>query len=123
MCPTRIKPKTLGQAHTLRRNSTITERRLWSALKLLRVSGSHFRRQVPIGVFLADFACHRTKLIIELDGGQHTGDEAIRYDEARTAWLATQGYRVLRFQNPDVIHNLDGVVDLIKETLWEIEVG
>lgn len=74
-------------------------------------------------MFIADFACHKTKLIVELDGGQHTDDEAIGYDRARTAWLATQGYRVLRFQHPDVIHNLDGVIDAIKETLWEIEAG
>ncbi len=123
MSPTRVNSRTRGRAHVLRRNSTITERRLWSALKLVHVSGSHFRRQVPIGVFVADFACHKTKLIVELDGGQHTDDDAVRYDEARTVWLATQGYRVLRFQNPDVIHNLDGVIDAIRETLWELEAG
>lgn len=116
-----MSPRTRGQAHALRRNATLTERRLWNALKLVHVSGSHFRRHVPIGVFIADFACHKTKLIVELDGAQHTGDEAVRYDEARTAWLGTQDYRVLRFQNPDVIHNLDGVIDMIKEALWALE--
>ncbi len=123
MSPTRVNPATRSRARALRRNATLTERRLWHALKAVRVSGSHFRRQVPIGRYVADFACHRTKLIIEADGGQHIGLEVERYDEARSAWLATQGYRVLRFQNPDIIHNLEGVIAVIEEAILEMDAG
>ncbi len=122
MSPSRVSPKTRGQAQALRSGSTPTERRLWPALKLVHVSGSHFRRQVPLGPFITDFACHKTKVVIELDGSQHTDEDAVLRDEARTAWLATQGYKVLRFQNPDVTHNLDGVIEAIREVIWEREI-
>ena len=79
----------------------------------LKSCGFHFRRQAPIGNFIADFACHSANLIIECDGGQHAHDEAIVRDTERTAWLESQGYKVLRFWNNDVQANIDGVMQRI----------
>jgi len=71
----------------------------------------HFRRQVPIGPYIADFACHRSKVIVELDGSQHGLDENVQRDAKRTAFLNSRGYRVLRFWNGDVLKNLDNIVE------------
>ena len=100
----------------LRRDATDAERRLWSALRDRRLSDYRFRRQYPIGRFIVDFACTRNRLIVEADGGQHADSEA---DRARTAWLADQGWRVLRFWNNDVLTNTDGVVETILKELQE----
>jgi len=70
---------------------------------------AHFRRQVPIRDFIADFASHGLRLVIEVDGGQHGG----RKDETRTALIKAEGYRVLRFGNHDVLGNPDGVATLL----------
>jgi very-short-patch-repair endonuclease len=90
------------QARTLRRKPTDAERKLWFLLRSLKPLGIHFRRQAPIGIYIADFAWHAGKLIIELDGSQHATAQAA-YDDQRTEWLRTQGYRVLRFWNNDVL--------------------
>ena len=99
-------------ARVLRSNATPAERVLWQQLRLLKSEGRHFRRQVPIAGFVADFACHSAKVIVELDGGQHA--DAISYDERRTAILARHGYKVLRFWNNDVLEALEGVMDRIR---------
>ena len=99
-------------ARTLRNNATPAERLLWQQLRLLRPEDRHFRRQVLIDRFIVDFACHSSKLIVELDGGQH-GD-AIVYDDARTKILESHGYHVLRFWNGDVFQGLEGVVDRVR---------
>jgi very-short-patch-repair endonuclease len=99
-------------ARELRKNATPAERILWQQLRLLKSEGRHFRRQVPIDKFVADFACHSPKVVVELDGGQH-GD-AIPYDEARTKIMKSHGYRVLRFWNNDVLEGLEGVVDRVR---------
>jgi very-short-patch-repair endonuclease len=99
-------------ARELRKNATPAERILWQQLKLLKSEGRHFRRQVSIDKFVADFACHYPKVVVELDGGQH--GEAAMYDEARTVVLWAHGYTVLRFWNNDVFESLEGVVDRIR---------
>jgi very-short-patch-repair endonuclease len=76
-----------------------------------------FNRQVPVGRYIADFAARSEKLIVEVDGGQH--DERAAYDEARTRYLAAQGWRVIRFWNNDVLQNLEGVVATIERALAE----
>jgi very-short-patch-repair endonuclease len=92
---------------------TAVERRLWRRLQELKTRGHHFRKQASIGRFIADFCCHAAKLVIEIDGGQHNNDSDRVYDQRRTDWLNTQGYRVLRFWNNEVAGNIDGVVATI----------
>jgi very-short-patch-repair endonuclease len=94
------------KARRLRANSTDAERKLWSILRDRRLDGHKFVRQLPVGPYVADFACREANLIVEVDGGQHSGS---RSDEIRTAELAKYGYRVVRFWNTDVLLNLDGV--------------
>ena len=79
------------------------------------MSGHRFRRQHPIGQYIADFACIEQKIVIELDGGQH--QEQLVYDEQRTVFLRTHGWQVLRFWNNDVLNNFDGVLSVIAENL------
>jgi very-short-patch-repair endonuclease len=96
-------------ARKLRRTMTDAERHLWHHLRLHSL-GFHFRRQVPVGAFVVDFACLRRKLIIEVDGGQHLQSEE---DEIRDHWLREQGYRTLRFWNHEVLANVEGVLETI----------
>jgi very-short-patch-repair endonuclease len=101
------------RARRLRGDRTEAERRLWGALKGVPVSGSHFRQQVPIGPYIADFACLAARLVIELEGGHHARDEIAAADLVRQRWLEAQGYRVLRFLNAEIASNLDGVLETI----------
>jgi very-short-patch-repair endonuclease len=108
---TRIRPSTRRNARDLRRNPTEAERTLWRHLRQRHVAGRKFRRQHPIGRYVLDFVCLETKLVIELDGGQHADREA--EDRGRTAWLEARGFRVLRFWNTEVFENLEGVLAAI----------
>lgn len=85
---------------------------MWRLLYSLRLE-HNFRRQVPLGPYFADFACHSLHLVIEVDGETHGSDEVQAHDETRTRFLQTQGYRVLRFTNDDVLTNAEGVFDVI----------
>ena len=102
-------PDTTHRARSLRRQSTIPERLLWSKLRAGRLSGIKFRRQHPIGPYIADFCCTTAKLVIELDGMSHIG--RAEEDEARSEYLRSQGYRVIRYTNDQVISDLDSVVE------------
>lgn len=102
---------TVQRARELRKHMTDAERLLWSRLRRRQVYGLHFRRQHPIGPFIADFACPGAGLVIELDGGQHA--RAKDKDAARTQWLEHAGYRVLRFWNTDVLTQIDAVLHVI----------
>jgi very-short-patch-repair endonuclease len=86
---------------------------LWSELRNHRLNGASFRRQVPIGGFIADFMCPAARLVIELDGGQHFSDDQELADAARTAVIQGKGFRVLRFSNLDVMTNRAGVLETI----------
>ena len=103
-------PGTAKKARRLRGSLTLLEQALWKAI---RKTGLHVRRQAPIGRYVADFALHEARLIIEVDGGWHDEPEVQLRDIERDAWLAFQGYRVLRFRNQQVFDDLDGVVDAI----------
>jgi very-short-patch-repair endonuclease len=104
-------------ARSLRKYPTNAERKLWARLRQKQFGGFRFRRQQPIGSYVADFFCARAKLIVELDGGQHGKDSHAIRDEVRTRWLDSQGYRVLRFWNNEVIQNLNGVLEGIEIAL------
>lgn len=106
---------TTARARLLRRRMTDAERRLWSKLRLRQVDGLRFRRQAPVGPYIVDFICLETKLIVEVDGGQHAADK--EKDDERTTWLEAEGYRVVRFWNNDVLSNTEGVVQMICSVL------
>jgi very-short-patch-repair endonuclease len=97
----------------MRHEPTDAERVLWQYLRHVTIDGSDFRRQATIGSYFADFACHRSRLVIELDGGQHNEAHGIAADAQRTADLNARGYRVLRFWNNDVLRNVEGVMEVI----------
>jgi very-short-patch-repair endonuclease len=92
---------------------TDAERKLWRYLRTLPLKQSHFRRQATVGPFFADFACHQCKLVIEVDGGQHNEALRAQADASRTAYLESNGYRVLRFWNNDVLTNIEGVCEVV----------
>jgi very-short-patch-repair endonuclease len=98
---------------------TDAERLLWSKLRRDQILGMPFRKQVPIGSYVVDFACLPIKLVIEVDGGQHSENKA--QDDARTAWLGSQGYRVLRFWNNEVLANIDGVSEEITRVVAKLK--
>ncbi|SRR6266481_3881829 len=102
------------KARRLRQSSTEAERPMWSALRDRRLIRYKFRRQHPIGPHIVDFACTEHRVVIELDGGQHADNTA---DARRTAWLASQGWTVIRFWNNDVLSNTNGVVETILRAL------
>ncbi|PXA90387.1 DNA methyltransferase [Nostoc sp. 3335mG] len=101
-------------AKNLRANMTDAEHKLWSHIRDRQLLGFKFVRQLPVGAFIADFACREADLIVELDGGQHA--ENLR-DERRTIVLAEHGYAVIRFWNRHVLTNIDGVLEAIAEHL------
>jgi very-short-patch-repair endonuclease len=107
-----------NMAKRLRANTTTAEERLWQRLRRFPMTGSHFRRQVPIGPYVADFACMAARLIIEVDGSHHGDESNRRHDEARPRWLEAQGYRVLRFWNNDLTTNMNGVLDAIYTAVY-----
>jgi very-short-patch-repair endonuclease len=96
----------------MRRGPTDAERKMWWILRSLKPLGMHFRRQAPIGSYIADFVWHEGKLVVEIDGGQHAEKQS-SYDERRTAWLSSQGYRVIRFWNNEVLKASRSVGDAI----------
>ncbi|MFN3558234.1 MAG: endonuclease domain-containing protein [Brevundimonas sp.] len=87
-----------GLAKRMRREPAVHERKLWRLLRDRRLEGLKFRRQVVIGPYVADFVCLRHRLIVEADGPFHDAER----DAVRDAWLAAQGFRVLRFPNPQI---------------------
>lgn len=111
-----LSHETIDQSRRLRLNSTDVETLLWQHLRNRRL-GVKFRRQHPVGGYVADFACEEARLIIELDGGQHNDPAHQAYDAKRTAHLAESGWRVLRFWNNDVMENIEGVVTSIHHAL------
>lgn len=107
------------RARHLRRNQTEAERRLWLYLKDMKREGFHFRRQCPVGPYVADFLCYSARIIIEVDGGQHGMDAGIAHDRRRDEWLVENGYRVLGYWNNDVLGNTEGVMETILSILNE----
>ena len=104
----------LAQAKKLRSDMTDAERRLWYRLRAHRFDGHKFKRQVPIGPYVVDFACLGRKLVVEVDGGQHAENQK---DVVRDSYLRREGFRVLRLWNNDVLRNTDGVLEMILDAL------
>ena len=102
-----------NRARELRSNQTDVEAKLWRRLRDRQVFGAKFRRQHPIGSYIVDFCCPTLRLIVELDGGQHAEQGAA--DQARTYFLESRGYRVLRFWNNQVMTQLDDVLEEISK--------
>ena len=107
--------KTLARG--MRVAPTAVERLLWRHLRGGQLGGHHFRRQQPIGPYIADFYCAAGKVVVEVDGAVH--EQQAEYDRERDAYLADHGLRVLRFANDDVLHALDHVVMVIRDALAE----
>ena len=100
-------------AKNLRKNTTYVEALLWKNLRAKRFDGIKFRRQQPIQNFIVDFVSFENRIIIELDGGQHATNAA--RDDLRDRTLAESGFTVLRFWNNEVLENLDGVLEIIRQ--------
>ncbi|RWM21177.1 MAG: endonuclease domain-containing protein [Mesorhizobium sp.] len=105
-----VTPAKRNFARAMRREATEAEDRLWQELRGRRLDRIKFRRQVPIGRFVADFLCAESRLIVEIDGSQHADS---RRDRERDVELKARGFRVLRFWNDDVLRDLDAVCDTI----------
>jgi very-short-patch-repair endonuclease len=101
-------------ARKLRRDATDAERFLWRLLRDRQLDGAKFRRQVPIGPFIADFASIKHQLVVELDGGQHS--ESLS-DARRSDYLGKRGWRVVRFWNNDVMKNREGVFESLQQAI------
>ena len=100
-------------ARTLRVNGTEAEQRLWYHLRNRQLEGAKFRRQRPIGSSVTDFVCEQARLVVELDGGQHTPEK----DAPRTRSIEANGYTIIRFWNNDVLANTEGVIEDIRAML------
>ncbi len=109
----RYPQKHLHLARAMRREQTPAEARLWSRLRNGNLMGIKFRRQVPVGPYIADFLSRQARLVVEADGGQHGEQEA--YDAQRTRFLEFRGYQVLRFWNHDILTDIDAVMQVIGE--------
>ncbi|MBU1174835.1 MAG: DUF559 domain-containing protein [Alphaproteobacteria bacterium] len=108
---------TIARARDLRKSMPPPEARLWNLLRNEQFKPFHFRRQVPIGVYFADFASHGARLVIEVDGDTHGSEVAIAHDVARDVFMHGEGYDTLRVTNRDVMNNLEGVAEMILQRL------
>jgi very-short-patch-repair endonuclease len=104
-----------GFARTLRRNQTEAEKRIWRCLRSREFQGIKFRRQQPLGPYVADFCSFRNKIVIELDGGQHAS--AQEKDATRTEYLQRSGFQVIRVWDNEVLKNIEGVLEYIRQRL------
>jgi very-short-patch-repair endonuclease len=114
----RIRPEIRTRARKLRRPQTPAEQTLWRLLRDRRMGELKFRRQHPIGPFIADFCCAAARLVIELDGDSHASQG--EYDQARSDWLQAQGYRVIRFTNQEVSRDKEAVLQAILDACRSI---
>ena len=111
------RPTILAYARTLRRDQTPAEKRIWTGLRRQQLAGLKFRRQVPLGRYIADFYCAAAKLVIELDGISHIASVS---DDTRDAWMRGQGITVLRFSNYEALSNPEGVLLAIGQVAMDL---
>lgn len=110
-----MKQQNICLAKKLRYESTEAEKLVWRYLRARRLDGLKFRRQHPIGGYIADFVCLENRIIIEIDGGQHANEK--NKDREREAWLKNQGFKVLRSWNNEVLENLEGILEVIRSNV------
>ncbi len=108
------------RSRQLRKSMTDAERHLWVKIRMKQLKGYQFYRQKPIGDYIVDFFCPRAKLVIEVDGSQHSSDEMTEYDRIRDEHIRSLGLRVLRFTNTEVLTNIEGIIESIIENMQEI---
>ena len=121
MPPRRATPKGYQRALSLRKELTPFERKLWSRLRNDQLNGVSFRRSHALGIYIVDFCAIKEKLVIELDGSQHL--EQVKYDEERTQYLQSEGYRVIRFWNNQVANEIEAVILAIMDALGMERIG
>jgi very-short-patch-repair endonuclease len=108
------------RARELRSAATNAERILWQRMKHRGLAGFKFVRQMPIGSYIADFACRDVKLVIEIGGATHSSEQEIASDKRRTRFLEEQGFSVIRFTNEAIFESIDGVLETILTRLEEL---
>jgi len=106
-------------ARKLRKEQTPQEAKLWALVRRKSFKDFKFRRQYPIGNYIVDICCPEKRLVIELDGGQHSEEKQIEIDKERERFLKNRGYKILRFWNNDIDKNIEGVFDKIDQWLDE----
>jgi adenine-specific DNA-methyltransferase len=116
-----MKRRNIGKCRFLRKNQTDAERKLWLLLRNRQLAKVKFRRQFPIDRYILDFYSPEYKLGIEADGGQHYSDEGEVKDELRAGKLAGYGIQILRFNNLDILNNIEGVYEVILKTIEEMK--
>ncbi len=104
-------------AKELRKNQTLPEKLIWSALRNRSFCNYKFRRQVQIGSYIVDFVCYEKMLVIELDGREHLAEDTLEYDKTRTAELNSRGFKVVRYFNNDVLNKTEMVLEDIYRNL------
>ncbi len=103
------------KARELRKNLTQQERKLWNIIKNKQFYGYKFLRQYPIEPYIVDFVCREKKIIIEIDGGQHNEPWEVEYDKKRSLFLASRGFKVVRFWNNEIDNNIEGVYKTLQK--------
>ena len=116
--PCHYSQKTLEKAKELRKTLTEPEQIMWYLLRDRNFCDLKFRRQAPLGKYIADFTCLEKKLIIELDGSQHLQENGIKHDKIRQEFIEKEGYKILRFYNTEVFNDLEGVLEKIYQTVF-----
>ena len=114
-----VSKKNRTNAKSMRRQMTDAELKLWNELRAHRLMKLSFRRQMPIGNYIVDFACAKHKLIIEVDGSGHGEEASLQHDIKRTIFLETNGWTVIRFWNDEILQNIDAVCSNIISSLQE----
>ena len=110
-----------SKAQLLRRNETKAEKLLWEKLRNNQLGGLKFRRQHPVNIYIADFYCHKFKLIIELDGDYHNQEEQKQKDEVRTEVLGLNDLKIIRFKNEEVEQDINQVLTTIKNKIEQLK--
>ena len=114
------RPDLFKLAREMRKNPTKSEKVLWNILRKYRSKGFIFRQQHPIYIFIADFYCHKIKLVIEVDGEVHFNEESLEHDDGRTGVMEKFGIRIIRFTNEQVLNNQNNVISQINKIITEV---